>query len=184
MPAKIPVHTDLSAVQLRKLAARSHDANQSRRLLSIAAILDGMSRTDAARIGGMERQTLSDWVRRFNEEGPDGLIDRKPAGPACRLSVFQLAELTEMIESGPDPEALAEGVVRWRRADLQRVIKARFDVDYHERHVGRLLHDLGFSHMSTRPQHPSQDTEVIDDFKKLPRNVEQNPQGGFPGNAH
>ncbi len=75
MPAAVRLRTDVSASALRRRAATTKNANQSRRLLSIAAVLDGMSRTDAARIGGMDRQTLRDWVHRFNERGPDGLKD-------------------------------------------------------------------------------------------------------------
>jgi hypothetical protein len=77
MPAKVALRSDFTADDLRKLSAKSSDANQSRRLLSLAAVRDGMRRGDAARIGGMDRQTLRDWVHRFNAEGPDGLIDRK-----------------------------------------------------------------------------------------------------------
>lgn len=164
MPARIPVRTDFTAADLRKLAARSADANQSRRLLSLAAVRDGMRRGEAARIGGMDRQTLRDWVHRFNADGPDGLVDRKASGPERRLNADQLNELEKIVEAGPDPEK--DGVVRWRRTDLQRVIKDRFGVDYHERHVGHILHELGFSHVSPRPQHPEQDPEVIEDFKK------------------
>ena len=164
MPARVSLCTDLTAADLRKLAAKSSDANQSRRLLSLAAVRDGMRRGDAARIGGMDRQTLRDWVHRFNAEGPDGLIDRKPPGPKRRLSAEQLDELEKIVESGPDLEK--DGVVRWRRVDLQRVIKERFDVGYHVRHVGQILHDLRFSHVSTRPQHPEQDADVIQTFKK------------------
>ena len=163
MPAKVSLRTNFTAADLRELAAKSSDANQSRRLLSLAAVHDGMRRGDAARIGGMDRQTLRDWVHRFNAEGPDGLIDRKPPGPKRHLSTEQLDELEKIVEAGPDFEK--DGVVRWRRVDLQRVIKERFDVDYHARHVGQILHDLGFSHVSTRPQHPEQDPDVIEAFK-------------------
>ena len=85
MPAAITVRTDLSAHELRRLAALSKNANQSRRLLSLAAVLDGMNRADAARIGGMDRQTLRDWVHRFNERGPDGLKDVWSQGKPPRL---------------------------------------------------------------------------------------------------
>ncbi|MGA1753802.1 MAG: IS630 family transposase [Pontimonas sp.] len=180
MPARVSLRTDFTADDLRKLAAKSSDANQSRRLLSLAAVRDGMRRGDAARIGGMDRQTLRDWVHRFNAEGPDGLIDRKPPGPKRRLSVEQLAELEKIVESGPDLEK--DGVVRWRRVDLQRVIKERFDVDYHVRHVGQILHDLGFSHVSTRPQHPEQDADVIETFKKTsPRRLSRRLKDIAPG---
>ena len=164
MPAKVSLRTNFTAADLRELAAKSSDANQSRRLLSLAAVHDGMRRGDAARIGGMDRQTLRDWVHRFNAQGPEGLIDRKSPGPKRRLSAEQLVELEKIVETGPDFEK--DGVVRWRRVDLQRVIKERFNVTYHVRHVGHILHNLGFSHVSTRPQHPEQDPDVIATFKK------------------
>ena len=172
MPAKVALRSDFTADDLRKLSAKSFNANQSRRLLSLAAVRDGMCRGDAARIGGMDRQTLRDWVHRFNAEGPDGLIDRKSPGPKRRLSAEQLDELEKIVEDGPDVEK--DGVVRWRRVDLQRVIKERFDVDYHVRYVGQILHDLGFSHVSTRPLHPEQDPDVIETFKKTsPRRLKR-----------
>jgi len=170
MPAKVPLRTDYSAADLRRLAGRRSDANQSRRLLSLAAALDGMCRADAAWIGGMDRQTLRDWVHRFNAEGPDGLIDRKAPGPKCRLDARQLDTLADLVETGPDPDK--DGVVRWRRADLKRVIKEWFDVDYHERHVGHILHELGFSHISARPQHPLQEPGAIETFRACRLNME------------
>lgn len=167
MPSSVRIRLDYSSRELRRLASRSKDANQSRRLLSLAAALDGMSRADAARIGGMDRQTLRDWVHRFNAAGPEGLFDHWAAGPPSRLTEEQKVELATIIEIGPDPEV--DGVVRWRRIDLQRVIKERFGVDYHERHVGTLLKKMGFSHMSARPRHPGQNTEIMEAFKKTSR---------------
>lgn len=164
MSSAVTLRTDFSAEDLRCLARRSKTNNQSRRLLSLAAVLDGMTRTDAARIGGMDRQTLRDWVHRFNEAGPDGLLDDWASGPEPRLSPEQQAELAAIVKAGPD--LAADGVVRWRRVDLQRVIKERFGVDYHERYVSTLLHKLGFSHMSARPRHPGQNRETIEAFKK------------------
>jgi transposase len=164
MTAAIEVKTDLSAADLRRLARRSKDSNRSRRLLSLAAVLDGKSREEAARIGGMDRQTLRDWVHRFNAKGPDGLGDRWSKGPAPRLSAGQKAELAALVEAGP--ERAKDKVVRWRRVDLKRVIKERYGVDYHERHAGRLLRLLGFSHVSARPRAPGQDAEVMAAFKK------------------
>src|SRR6195952_736357 len=164
MAQPVGLRTDLSAVELRRLAASSKNANQSRRLLSLAAIRDGMNRTGAARIGGMDRQTLRDWVHRFNERGPDGLLDGWSKGPEPRLSAAQRAEIAELVETGPD--RAVHGVVRWRRIDLQRVILERFGVAYHERTVGKLLMRLGFSHISARPHHPRQDERTIEAFKK------------------
>lgn len=167
------IRSDFDAAHLRLLASRSRDANQARRLLSLAAIYDGMNRKDAAIVGGMDRQTLRDWVHRFNDMGPDGLLNHKSSGRKSRLSNDQLEELDTIVAAGPDLEK--DGVVRWRAIDLKRVIEARFGVRYSERHVMKLLNQLGFSHISARPPHPMQDAQVIDAFKKL----RSNPEGTF-----
>jgi transposase len=164
MPAAVKMRTDYSAHELRQLAAATKNANQSRRLLSLAAVLDGMNRTEAARLGGMDRQTLRDWVHRFNEHGPDGLKDTWSKGNPPRLSPEQQAELAHLVETGPD--RAVHGVVRWRRVDLQRLIAERYGVTYHERTVGKLLRHWGFSHISARPQHPAQDERIMTEFKK------------------
>lgn len=134
MPAAVRLREDYSAEALRALARRSRDVHQSRRLLSLAAVRDGMDRGAAAKIGGMDRQTLRDWVHRFNASGPEGLFDNWTEGPKPRLSDEQLARLAKIVEAGPDREQ--DGVVRWRRVDLKRVIAERFGVDFHERYVG------------------------------------------------
>ena len=163
----IPLREDFDADGVRSVAARCADGNQARRLLSIAAVHDGMSRSAAARVGGMDRQSLRDWVHRFNEEGPDGLVNRPLPGASPKLTPAQLEALAAVVESGPDP-AVA-GVVRWRRIDLKAWIEAQFGVVYHERSVSRLLKAIGFSHISARPRHPAQDAEVLADFKKTSR---------------
>ena len=81
-----------------------------------------------------------------------------------RLTPAQMAELAQIVETGPD--RAADGVVRWRRVDLKRVVGERFGVDYHERSIGKLLKVLGFSHVSARPRHPAQDAGVMEAFKK------------------
>ncbi len=112
----------------------------------------------------MDRQTLRDWVHRFNTAGPDGLLNRWSPGPPSRLSPEQKVELSALVEKGPD--RAIDGVVRWRRIDLQKVIKERFGSAYHERYVGKLLKELGFSHMSARPRHPAQDVDIIEAYRK------------------
>ena len=164
MPKVVAIKLSHTPAALRQFAARTKEANQSRRLLSIAAVLDGMSRADAARIGGMDRQTLRDWAHRFNEHGPAGLKDNRRRGNPRRLSQAQQAELAAIVETGPD--RAVDGVVRWRRVDLQHVIEERFGVEYHERTVGKLLKHLGFAHVSARPRHPKQDGQTIAAFKK------------------
>ncbi len=164
MPKVVEIKPSHTPMELRRLAAAAKDANQSRRLLSIAAVLDGMSRADAAKIGGMDRQTLRDWVHRYNAEGLDGLHDRLRRGPQPRLSPEQEAEVAQWVRQGP--KLTEHGVVRWRRIDLQRVIVKRFGVAYHERTIGKILRTLGFSHVSARPRHPAQDQRTIEAFKK------------------
>lgn len=115
----------------------------------------------------MDRQTLRDWVHRFNAQGPAGLKDHRRRGNPRRLSAAQQAELAQIVETGPD--RAVDGVVRWRRIDLQRVIGERFGVAYHERTIGKLLKALGFSHISARPRHPKQDGAVVEAFKKTSR---------------
>jgi transposase len=132
--------------------------------LALAAAYDGMSRADAAKVGGMDRQTLRDWAHRFNEDGPDGLTNRAGAVRPRLLTDAQMDELSVIVETGPDPAI--DGVVRWRRIDLKRVIEERFGVTYSERAISDLLAALSFSHISGRPQHPNQDQRVIEAFKK------------------
>ena len=156
MASAVRLREDYSAEELRALARRSKNVNQSRRLLSLAAVRDGM-----------DRQTLRDWVHRFNALGPEGLIDNWTEGPKPRLSKEQLAQFAQIVEAGPDREK--DGVVRWRRLDLKRVIAERFGVDFHPRYVGKLLKKLGFSHISARPRHPAQDERIVEAFKKTSR---------------
>jgi len=155
---------DHAAADLRREAAGSGDGAQARRLLALALVLEGVSRTEAARVCGMDRQTLRDWVHRYNAEGIAGLVDRKASGREPRLSAGQMVELAAIVEKGPDPEK--DGIVRYRRIDLRDLIEERFNVRFHERTIGKILHGLGFRHMSVRPRHPDADKEAQDAFKK------------------
>jgi transposase len=164
MSAAISLRDDFEADELRNIAGKVKDASQARRLLSIAAVYDGMDREEAARLGGMDRQTLRDWVHRFNARGPDGLIDSKSPGRPSKLSAKQKEALQQLVEAGPDPQM--HGVVRWRCVDLKRVLGERFAVDLSEVSLGRVLKQLGYSHISARPRHPAQDAQAIAAFKK------------------
>ena len=167
MTSSVELRTDYDAAELRELAKRSRDPRQIRRLLALAAVYAGMSRADAAQVGGMDRQTLRDWAHRFNAEGPEGLRDRPRAGRPRQLTEAQMAELAEIVETGPDPAT--DGIIRWRRVDLKRVIEARFGVVYSERTISDLLARLSFSYISGRPRHPRQDQRVLEGFKKTSR---------------
>jgi len=164
MSAAIAVRDDFEAEELRLLAGKVKDSNQVRRLLALAAVYEGMDREEAARIGGMDRQTLRDWVHRFNKQGPDGLINAQSPGRPSKLSAEQKEELRQLVEAGPDLEK--DGVVRWRCVDLKRVLGERFAVDLSEVSLGRVLKQLGYSHISARPRHPVQDAQAIAAFKK------------------
>jgi transposase len=142
-----------SAAELRGAAARSRDAKASRRMLALALVLEGRSRDEAARSCGMDRQTLRDWVHRYNTAGLAGLSDRpRRNGPRPRLSAEQQGQVAKWVEVGPD--LARDGVVRWRCVDLQARILCEFSVCLHERTVGRLLRKLSFRRMSVRPQPP------------------------------
>jgi transposase len=155
MGAAVELRPDFDAETLRRLATRAKAPDQARRLLALAAVYDGMSREEAARIGGMNRQTLRDWVHRFNDLGEEGLINVKSPGRPPKLSVEQKEELRRLVEAGPIPDN--DGVVRWRYVDLKRVLGERFGIDLSEASLGRVLRQLGFSHISARPIPPKQD---------------------------
>ena len=133
---------ELTAAELRAASAKSRDAQAARRMLAIALVMEGSDRTTAARSCGMERQTLRDWVHRYNAEGIAGLVDRPRPGRPPRLSPGQVAALVEVVEAGP--EVAVDGVVRWRCVDLQGVVAERFRVALPERQVGRILNRQGY----------------------------------------
>jgi transposase len=154
-----------SAADLRAAAGRTQDAPVARRMLAIALVLEGWSRDAAAEACAMERQTLRDWVHRYNELGLAGLSDRpRRNGPPPRLSAEQQATVKQWVEQGPDLER--DGVVRWRCVDLQRRIKAEFTVHLHERSVGKLLRRLDFTRLQPRPYHPKKAAVAQETFKR------------------
>ncbi len=155
---------ELTAVELRRVAGRSKGARGARRMLAIALVLEGVDRATAAQTCGMDRQTLRDWVHRYNAEGVAGLVNRTVLHRPRRLAPEQLAALAAWVEVGPDP--VRDGVVRWRRKDLQRRIETEFGVVLHERSVGKQLAALGFRRLSVRSQHPKSDPEAQEAFKK------------------
>jgi transposase len=170
---------DLTASDLRREAARTKEADAARRMLAIALLLEGHCREQAARQSGMDRQTLRDWVHRYNAEGIGGLFDRPHGGGAPRkLTSSQESEVAGWVRSGPDPET--DGVVRWRRSDLGRKIAQTFGVHLHERSVGKLLHRLGFRHISVRPRHPRADSSAQEAHKKTSQHWSLTPSRPRP----
>jgi transposase len=163
MPA-LPIRSDLSPAELRRLARREPDGRASRRMLAIANALDGMSREDAARAAGMDRQTLRDWVLRYNRGSVAGLFDHWGDGRPCRMSDAQQASLRALVLQGPDPEV--DGVSTWRAVDLCRIAHERWGVIYSARGMQRRLRALDLSWQTPRPQHAQTDPAVQATFKK------------------
>jgi len=164
MGGGIRLRADYSGDDLRALAKRSKDANQTRRLLSLASIYGGGNRTDAAQIGGVGLQIIRDWVIRFNETGPEGLINRKAPGGKPFLTPDQTRDLAKAVEAGPKP--YIDGVVRWRLKDLVHWVYQEFGVSMSEAGMSRMLKRLGFVKLTARPQHHGQDVEALEGFKR------------------
>jgi transposase len=163
-----------TAAQLRAEAARSCEGRVARRLLGLALVREGVPRWKAAAMSGMDRQTLCDWVHRYNAEGIAGLRNRAGAGgPKPALTEAQEATLASWVNTGPDLKT--DKVVRWRRQDLRDKLRHQFGVTLHERSVGKILHRLGFSHVSVRPRHPKADPDVQQAHKKTSANSLQMP---------
>lgn len=163
------IRDDMSPAQLRKLARRERDSRVVRRLLGIAAALDGMSREAAAKLAGVGRQILRDWVVRYNAEGVEGLRDEPRCGRPARLSAEERAGLKAMVLSPPDPS----GPSRWRIVDLQQMIETRWGVRYSESGLWRLLQSLDLSLQKPRPIHPEANLEAQAAFKKTSRKSSQ-----------
>jgi transposase len=164
MGQPLPLRPDYDAPRLRALARRSKDAAQSRRLLALASIYDGASRSEAARLGSVTLQIVRDWVLRFNADGPAGLVDRKAPGQSPRLTDAHRAALAAAIEAGPVPAI--HGVVRWRLVDLSGWLWEEFRVSISKQTLSRELRAMGYRKLSARPRHHAQAEGAIEAFKK------------------
>ena len=155
---------DLDSAGLRAAAAGTRDAKQARRLLALALVLDGHPRLLEAQAGGMDRQTLRDWVHRYNAHGVEGVRDTRNKGRPPALTGEQLQKLEALVLAGPG--LAGDGVVRWRCVDLRAQIKVQFEVELHERTVGKLLRKLGMTRLQPRPFHPKTDLAAQEAYKK------------------
>src|ERR1700746_2762168 len=160
MGQAVRMRTGHTSGEARPRAAQAGGAARSRRLLAIAAVLDGASRTEAAEAGGMDRQTLRDWVIRFNAQGPAGLINIPSPGVPPKLDATHRAFLARIVEEGPMPAV--HGVVRWRACDLIMRLHEEFGLSVSDDTIYRALKDLGFSHVSARPKAYKQDPEAVE----------------------
>lgn len=177
MRSGIEIRSDYTGDDLRCLARRSEEADQTRRLLALAVILDGGSRSDAARTGDVGLQVIRDWVLRFNAGGPEALKTRKAPGKTPLLSDDHRAALAGAVEAGPRPyldgpsrrlhaNACQATVVRWRLVDLALWLREEFGVSVSPDTVGRELRAMGYAKLTARPQHHAQDENAITEFKK------------------
>lgn len=160
----IALRKDFDATGLRRLARNSKDSGQARRLLTLAEIYDGGSRSEAAQVGGVTLQSIRDWVVRFNSRGPEGLIAIKAPGPKPKLDGKQRRALKTMVETGPIPAV--HGVVRWRLVDLVQWLSDEFGVSLDETTVGRYIKAMGFRKLTARPRHYAQNEFAVEAFKK------------------
>ena len=164
MTIPVALRGDFKASQLRDLAKKTKDGPQARRLLALAAIYDGASRTEAAKIGGVTLQIIRDWVIRFNARGAAGLLDGKSPGQPSRLNDVQRQAIVRMIESGPIPAI--HGVVRWRLIDLAQWIYEEFRITVAKQTLSRELRAMGYRKLSARSRHHAQAEGAVEDFKK------------------
>jgi transposase len=163
MPA-LAIRDDIGSEELRRRARRERDGRISARLIAIANALEGMDRASAARLAGMDRQTLRDWVHRYNAEGVAGLCNRPAPGRKPKLTEGQMATLKAVVLAGPDPAV--DKIERWRIVDLRQWVEDRWGVSYSETGMLRLLWSLDLSHRKTRPRHPQSNEKAQQAFKK------------------
>lgn len=169
---ELTIRKDRTPTVLRKLAKEETDVRVVRRILAIANALSGMSRAEAASSAGMDRQTLRDWVIRYNEHGVAGLADRWAGGRPPTLDERQQAELLKIVLKGPDPDK--DGYCSFTRDDLVAIAKKRFGKSMHATSMGRLLRRIGLSRQKPRPSHPLKDPAAEAAFKKSPSSSQKN----------
>ena len=161
----IPLRADYDAARLRLAARESRDAGQTRRLLALAAIYDGATRSEAASIGGVTVQIVRDWVVKLNTSGPKALVDYKGPGPQPILTDMHRTALAQALENGPIPAI--HGVVRWRVIDLVQWLSDTFQVSASKQTLSRELRHMGYRRLSARPRHHAQAAGAIEAFKKV-----------------
>ncbi len=167
MAAPVLLRPDYDAARLRELARLSRDPDQTRRLLALAAIYGGGSRSEAAATGGVGLQTVRDWVLRFNQNGPTGLVNGKAPGNTPLLDDGQRETLRQMVEDGPIPPI--HDVVRWRLVDLTAWVFDEFRISISKQTMSRELRAMGFRKLSARPRHHAKSEAAADAFKKTSR---------------
>jgi transposase len=170
------------AAELRAMARRERSRSAAARMYAIANALEGMTRAEAARLAGLERQALRDAVVRYNAEGLSGLQDRPRPGAKPRLDEAEQAALAALILAGPDVEAT--GLSAWTLPELCREIAARWGKRFHPASLSRVVRKLGFSRQKARPAHPKVDLDAQAEFAKKGSRTRWTPCAGrIPASA-
>ena len=164
MGVALTIRDDLTPTALRRKARHEPNRRAALRMLAIANALEGMSRAEAARLAGMERQALRDAVLRYNVEGVAGLYDRPKLGRPPRLSEAEQAVLAARVFTEPDPKR--DGPAAWTRADLCGWLEGRFGKTFHPSSLSRVLRRLDLSRQKVRPVHPEADPVAREHFAK------------------
>src|SRR6185295_12149542 len=159
MAVAVPLRSDFDAAQLRALAKRARDPDQTRGLLALAAIYDGASRTEAAQIGCVTLQIVRDWVLRFNARGPEGLRTGRAPGAPPRLTDQHRQALQVIVEQGPIPAI--HGVVRWRLIDLIQWLWEEFRLSLSKQTLSRELRAMNYRKLSARPRHHAKNEVAV-----------------------
>src|SRR5215204_7547424 len=160
----VALRPDFNADALRAIARKTKDGPQARRCLALAAIYEGATRAEAARIGGVTRQIIRDWVVRFNAHGPAGLVNRKPPGQPAKLTDAHRAALAARVDAGPIPAV--HGVVRWRLIDLIQWLWEEFRLSLSKQTLSRELRAMNYRKLSARPRHHAKNEAAVAVFKK------------------
>ena len=160
----LALRPDFNADALRAMARKIKDGPQARRCLALATIYEGATRTEAARMGGVTRQIIRDWVVRFNAHGPEGLVNRKPPGQPSKLTDVLRAALAARVDAGPIPAV--HGVVRWRLVDLIQRLWEEFRITLSKQTLSRELRAMEYRKLSARPRHHAKAEGAIGDFNK------------------
>jgi transposase len=176
--AALKIAGHYEAAELRAMARREKNGRVASRMVAIAHALDGMKRVAAAELAGMDRQTLRDWVIRYNDHGLAGLADLPKGHNPEKLTDEEKAILKDKILQTPDPAK--DGVCAWRVADLCAFVEARFQKQVSLSGMWGILKRMGLSHQKTRPVHPKSDRDAQDAFKKR---ASGGSRGGQPGSS-
>jgi transposase len=149
-----------SRKQLRcfiRAAEKAQDLGRWRRGRAVLGYIEGRRVADMAAELGVDRSSINRWLIWYEAQGVEGLVTGTPPGPAPRLSEDERIRLVELVEQGPASAGYSSGV--WTGPMIADLIEQRFGVRYHNHHIPRLLHDLGFSVQRPRKRLARADAE-------------------------